>query len=500
MKKTSIAILIFLTIVSGSVATCAFTLAQLKSGHYLHPCWNRGSGEHSHLYGFIDRSGKWVITPKYIHAEEFSDGLAMVEYFEDGVTHSSYVNANGRVAIEGPFESAEKFNGGHATVCINGEAYTLSSDGSLEAHLLDGHTPVRSEFPLLYRRPDQWGVKGPGGQVVWTKAITTVGAFVNGLAPALDKKAQRYGFIKANGDWAISPKFVNTEEFQEGLARVMIESDDRAVRYGFVDRTGKYVIAPRLDSAGWFSEGLAAARKPGGLYGFIDAKGRWVIEPKFEICSPFADGFAGVTLAEKDENGRTVCGEHKFVDHQGRLFDPEVIADRRRKAQPGAIEGALRTNPVDGKVGFVNASGTTVIPPRFEHACEFKEGYARVMTNGKWGFIDRSGKTVVPRQLNEACDFSEGVAAVKLQSFFGLGRWGYIDTGGVLKIKDEYDLAQPFSEGVAYVAKCDTAEFVKGACLIDRDGKRVANIPSSVCYVGKFCGGLAPASIAVPNN
>lgn len=53
-----------------------------------------------------------------------------------------------------------------------------------------------------------------------------------------------------------------------------------------------------------------------------------------------------------------------------------------------------------------------VIAPRYEAAREFSEGLAAVKENGKWGYIDTEGNTVIPFQYDGASSFAEGYAIV----------------------------------------------------------------------------------------
>lgn len=52
------------------------------------------------------------------------------------------------------------------------------------------------------------------------------------------------------------------------------------------------------------------------------------------------------------------------------------------------------------------------IAPKYEDASAFYEGLAAVKQNGKWGYIDETGKTVIPFQYDLALQFSEGKAVV----------------------------------------------------------------------------------------
>ena len=47
---------------------------------------------------------------------------------------------------------------------------------------------------------------------------------------------------------------------------------------------------------------------------------------------------------------------------------------------------------VNGLYGFIDKTGTEVIPLKYDKASNFLDGLAEVSLNGKWGFVDRTGK------------------------------------------------------------------------------------------------------------
>ena len=51
---------------------------------------------------------------------------------------------------------------------------------------------------------------------------------------------------------------------------------------------------------------------------------------------------------------------------------------------------------LNGKYGFIDKSGTLVIPCMYDYADSFHDGLAWVGLNGKDGFIDKSGTEVIP--------------------------------------------------------------------------------------------------------
>jgi hypothetical protein len=50
----------------------------------------------------------------------------------------------------------------------------------------------------------------------------------------------------------------------------------------------------------------------------------------------------------------------------------------------------------DGKWGFIDRTGSVVIPCRYDNVVEFYKGIARVQLNRKWGCIRENGEEVIP--------------------------------------------------------------------------------------------------------
>ncbi len=116
---------------------------------------------------------------------------------------------------------------------------------------------------------------------------------------------------------------------------------------------------------------------------------------------------------------------------------------------------------VNGRWGFTDKSGQTVINPQFDRAGGFVEGLAPVRM-GRWGYVDGSGKIVIVPQFDKADAFSEGLAAVKLgggpnpldpypydpRPFYhgpgGGGRFGFVGTDGQYVINPQFEDAGAF--------------------------------------------------------
>ena len=78
------------------------------------------------------------------------------------------------------------------------------------------------------------------------------------------------------------------------------------------------------------------------------------------------------------------------------------------------------------------SAALTTVPDGFSEGCrEVEEGEHRRVTGGRWGFIDRSGSLVIPLDYEAAGSFEGGAARVKRR-----GRWIRIGPDGAIVVND----------------------------------------------------------------
>jgi hypothetical protein len=143
----------------------------------------------SSLWGFIDTSGKVVITPQYPEATDFYEGLAVVCTGDCGLKptkpHSrGYIDREGKVVIPMQFGAATSFAEGLAQVCV----------GSCESQ-------------------DSGGYNG------------------------------KWGFIDHSGHFVINPQYDNESDFKNGFAKVFV-GKGTDTKTGYIDKTGKTIWQP----------------------------------------------------------------------------------------------------------------------------------------------------------------------------------------------------------------------------------------------------------------
>ena len=249
---------------------------------------------------------------KGFNPKGFVDGMAPVQVNNEW----GYMNTEGKLIVSAKYDKVREFNGDYGVGFKGGEFFIIDRSGSENQIEISELEDVRhfSEGLAPFRVKGQWGFIFTDGSVAIGPNYKSVGYFSNGLAWAKTESG-KVGFINAQGNWVIEPKFKAAKDFStDGIARVKSEgwtfidksgteitpsiagsygdfNDGLAYcksgkKVGFIDKTGKVVIDLQFDKVRGFKNGYAAVRQ-GEKWGFIDTKGKWVIEPKFDGLKDF---------------------------------------------------------------------------------------------------------------------------------------------------------------------------------------------------------------------
>ncbi|MDY3979241.1 MAG: WG repeat-containing protein [Tidjanibacter sp.] len=248
--------------------------------------------------------------------------------------------------------------------------------------------------------------------------------------------------------------------------------------YGFVDNQNNTVVSCQYTDAGLFFESRARVSK-NGKWGFIDEKGTIVVAMRYDEACDFVDGWAavrsGASWAYINSIGLPMKSD--YIRSVGTDFSSSI------EAALDFSEG-LAAICVDGKWGFVDQKGKTVIEPQYSDVNSFNDGAAAVVKGGKMGYIDRYNNVVIPIKYsgagyfsldgavvrdpesglcgfispdglklsafryNDCFPYKGGYAAVSVE-----GRWGFIDAVGRTAVKPHYDWVDwKVEEGMAVVS------------------------------------------------
>jgi WG containing repeat len=329
-------------------------------------------------YGYIDKTGKFVIAPQFLGAGDFKNGFASVRTVTEGVGkhlydtyRNAYIDKSGKPLYKPGLYRADG-------VCST-----------------DGLCPVaRYEYDdrekAIRHETYQAGYIDTAGKlVIPLQHYGAVNTFYEGLALVKTPSdgngkypKSKYGFLDKTGNYAISPQFDQAEDFHEGLARVGItktESDPKhpqkprsTTYYGYVDKTGKFIVPPKfLNASPQFSGGMAwfKINNPSNekmLWGYINREGKVAIQPRYE-----------------SDLGNFRLDNIDF--HEGLAFF---------------------------KGGFINQKGQFVIPSKFRTATAFSEGFAEAQdkNTGYWGFINTQGEWMTLPQFTQTTSLKDGFA------------------------------------------------------------------------------------------
>ncbi|XEC93934.1 WG repeat-containing protein [Paenibacillus tarimensis] len=254
------------------------------------------SSQDRRLSGYIDRSGKFAFTFDFVPEllpGEFIEGLAPV-----GTNGKwGFIDKSGAFAIEPKFDYAESFSEGFASVQKDGKWGVINRAGEWVAE-----PDYESIFPFLNNlalvRGEQNGFINTNGEVVidFDKlGISEYGIFTGEYAPV--SKDGKIGYINTSGQFVIPPRFVWASNFYEGLAAVNVDG-----KYGYIDMSGQFVIPTQYELAYRFRNGQALVRQD-GKYGFINREGEMVVPPEFDRVENIFGDFPLQHLPFSDKSG-----------------------------------------------------------------------------------------------------------------------------------------------------------------------------------------------------
>jgi len=200
-------------------------------------------------WGFMDRTAKVVIAPRFRSVRRFSDGRAAVKIGGEHDAAWGYIDNTGKMIIEPQFEDARDFSEGMASVCCDDN----SNWGYID---VSGQKPFPSQF------------RSPGPYKEGLAYVEFGGGWVNEPYRHYVGMGARGAFIDKTGTtlfYTPSPLSIG-RSLPEGLAPIEIVSTVPSdtvrglvprIRWGYMDNTGRLAIEPQFDKAAVFHQGLA---------------------------------------------------------------------------------------------------------------------------------------------------------------------------------------------------------------------------------------------------
>ncbi len=163
-------------------------------------------------FGFIDTSGKLVISPQDTWISDFHEGLAVTSTNENNNFRLGYVDKTGKITIPLKFKQAGEFSEGLANVMFENGKY-----GYID---ISGKTVIEPQFDVADTFYDD-------------RAVVMIGT--------------RKGYIDKTGNRVIPIQYGSAERFVNGLASVSFDDENPPYENktrGYIDKFGKFVWKP----------------------------------------------------------------------------------------------------------------------------------------------------------------------------------------------------------------------------------------------------------------
>lgn len=199
-----------------------------------HYCGLAAASYDGEVYGFVDASADFKISPMYEEVNYFSNDLAM--YYDETADGVGFINKKGEVEIS-----------------------------AMKLAMYDGIGDFSEELARV-RIDDKYGFINKKAEQVIPLTYDYVSRFSDGLATY--EMGSKCGFINKKGEMEIPAMYDDVYYFfEDGLAPVEMNG-----KWGFINKKGDMKIQPMFDDAYSFCEGMALVEINDKI-GFIDTKG-----------------------------------------------------------------------------------------------------------------------------------------------------------------------------------------------------------------------------------
>ena len=322
-------------------------------------------------YGYIDKTGKFVIKPQYSYAQRFSEGFAMVCKEIDKKYNCGLINTKGETIIDLKYVYGSSKKSSYSKI-------SDIEDGLVMVKNKDEQAVFDTNGKQLTSFMKDISLAGDGFVSVWTDDSCTI---VN---------------PKNNMKSITNEKFSLSTGCKNGICNVCKYTDNESkdMICGVIDYKGNVVINYSHDTFFMFNKhGVASVKRKINnevKYGLINKNGLFVVEPIYKFnLSGFheSEGFTfqkdDKTIVAYDGTGKemfTLEGDYRI---KGDFFDGFA---RISKKIPDSYKETLF---------YVNEEGVVKFGP-YEDGNNFSDGLAFIK-DGEDGFffINSNGKKVI---------------------------------------------------------------------------------------------------------
>lgn len=340
--------------------------------------------------------GKKSLILSMLTAVAFSAGASTVN---TSLADSTYTKASFRWIKEIRYEQIRPYSDSLSAFKQNGKWGYIDKKGNIAIQPSFEDCGDFSNSTAIAKQNGKWGVIDRTGKCITGFFFDEMSDFRNGIS--LAKEGENDYYVYPDGKRQLLSSKFEYGEFTEDMAPVMNRKNKR---WGFINKKGIMTIEPKYDTVYNFSNGVAMVEKNGKKY-YINRKGNKKniylndVQPL-----EFINGYAKIHLD----------GGVSFVNEDFEQL-PTFGADATDFNEDGIAALLMKNNTMI----YINGAGLQELYVEYDRIGNFSEGLAWVARNGKYGYIDRSGKLVIDTVFTSATDFRDGIAFVTANNRFG---------------------------------------------------------------------------------
>lgn len=305
------------------------------------------------LWGYIDKKGEFIVEPKYDTANDYFQGLALVE--KDG--YFGMLDSDGREILKTEFTNINKVENGYMTAFKDKEVKI---------------------FDCL------------GGEVKLKNKYRNIGVFSDDLFNVLimdEEENLKFGYIDKTGEEVLAPKYSLAYPFN--LGRAIVKDRDKYMvidkkgkvfktleyedikpskqpgkyiysstgeNFGLLNKDGEVIISDKYSAIVDIKGDLVVVgqlNEEGECFGLFDTSGKQIIESKYNDIKLLGEGYIGVSeeVGLAGENIYTILNSKFEEISEDRFYN---IGGRRGNIENGIISVVTEIETygidLDGKV------------------------------------------------------------------------------------------------------------------------------------------------------
>ena len=337
------------------------------------------------LWGFADEKGNIIIEPKYKFVSKSKNGLLLVKLPNAGINDYRLIDKNEQLVYTG--KEAQLFYFGVIRYRDCKDSIRLEGEPEIELYYgvppyrYDCYTPAEYGY-IRVKNGLYTGVLNPDGKeavqayqdTVYLASADTFFLYKrnNGLVGYSD----RY----CNTTMTLNTKFEQVLSLQNGYSKFKKDG-----LYGFIDAQGNVQIAPKYTVCGEFNNGMAAVFLQ-GKWGFVDKQENLTVQPYYKEVKPFRNGFAPVKNAKN---------KWLFISKNGKPINSTLYDDFRETKNSKYIVFKNK------HWGLTDSKGKEILAPKYEYVEELSNRFIKVKKDGKYGVMDYEENIILYYQYDE---------------------------------------------------------------------------------------------------